>query len=352
MFKVFLDNKEITLYNSFSVKKSLWSFVDTFTISMWNPKWLYSKTIPIWAFFSLYVDDIEVFRWICENKSVTFWEVGSTLTFSGREELLLLTEDDISPLQKNYKDVTDNFIIQDVCNWYWWDFDLSEPKTIKEFDIPNNWIRKWQVIDDIINRNDLYIFKIWKTIYKRERPAESDYTERKKLQFTLATQWGWFIDYNNRLLDVSISEDISWIKSKLTWYTYGTWNEKPTIFKEINNTHLQDWSYPRRLRNIDSEQRVAPVINRQVSTSVPVKSKAELDLSMERLKLNQDIKISVNITIAEFLDLNILDTSEIFIQDEDIKQYMFIKEINYNYDSSNKFYTKFSYQPITPIENE
>jgi len=38
------------------------------------------------------------------------------LIFSGREELFLVTEEDISPIQKDYLKVSDNFIIKDITS--------------------------------------------------------------------------------------------------------------------------------------------------------------------------------------------------------------------------------------------
>lgn len=352
MFKILLNNKEIQLYKSFTINKSLSNFVDTFQISLSNPWWLYSRTIPIGCYINVFWDDIEIFRWICEKKDVTYDSVGSTLNFSWREELLLLTEDDISPLQKAYKKVSDNFIIKDVCKWYGWKFDLANEKIITEYEIPNSWARKGQVLDDVVSQNNFYLYKIWDTIYKKELPKESDYTKRNRPQFTLATQWWWFVNYNNRLLNVSISEDISNCKSTLKWFTYWTWKAKPKIATTVENKHLLNGTYPQRLRNVLEKKLTAPAIKRFVSKSVDVKNKKELNLIMEKTKVQQDIQIDLKISISEFLDLHILDTVEVFIQDEWIKQYFRIKEITYNYDSSNKWYTEYNMTPIIWIENE
>ena len=352
MYKILIDNVPIKLYESFSINKSLSNFVDAFNISIANPQWLYWRTLPIWAYIHIYWEDIEIFRGICEKKSITYWTVGSTLTFSGREELLLLTEDDISPLQKNYKKVSDNFIIQDVCKGYGWKFDLASEKMITEYEIPNSWARKGQVLDDIVSQNNFYLFKVWETIYKRELPKESDYTKRNRPQFTLATQWGWFVNYNNRLLDISISEDITSCKSTLKGFTYGSGKAKPKIAVTVENKHLIDWTYPQRLRNISPNPMKAPSIKRFVSKSVDTKSKKELNGIMEKTKVSQDIQIEVKISISEFLNLKMLDTVEIFIQDEDVKQYMRISEISYHYDKSNKFYTEYTFSPIIVVQNE
>lgn len=352
MFTIKINNQEIKLYESFNINKSLGNFVDTFSITLWNPWGIYSRTIPIWSYINIYNNWIEIFRGICEKKTVKIWSVWFTLTFSGREELLLLTEDDINPLKKDYKNVSDNFIIKDVCDWYGWEFDLAPEKIIKEYEIPNNWVRKWSVLDSITSRNNFYLYKIWKIIYKKELPRESNYTVRNNPQFTLSSQGGWFTDYNNRILDVNISEDISSCKSTIKWFTYGAWKTKPKIADTIENTSLTTWVYPQRLRNISDNPLTAPTISRYVSSAVDVKSKAELDWMLKKTRVNHDIKIEVKITLAEFLDLHMLDTCEIFIQDEDIKQYMYIKSLSYNYDKSNKFYTTFVFTPIIPISLE
>lgn len=352
MFKIVINNEEIKLFESFTISKSLDNFVDSFNISIWNPRWRYSRTIPVGAYINVYYEDVEIFRGICEKKDIDIWSVWSTLDFSGREELLLLTEDDITPLNKDYEKVSDNFIIKDVCKGYWWNFQLWPEKIIKEYKIPNNWVRKWSVLDDIVSRNNYHLYKIWNTIYKKALPRESDYTIRNRPQFTLSSQWGWFVNFNNRILSVKISEDISGCKSTIKWFTYGTWKAKPKISTELENTILSKWAYPQRLRNISNYPMTAPVIKRYVSSAVELKSKVELDWLVNKARLDHDIKIEVNITIAEFLDLHILDTCEIFIQDEDIKQYMYIKALSYNYDKSNKFYTSYTFAPIVPVELE
>jgi len=96
----------------------------------------------------------------------------------------------------------------------------------------------------------------------------------------------------------------------------------------------------------------APIIDRFVSNSVEVGSEAELTKIVEKARITYDIKIGVDIVVAEFLDLHMLDTCEIFIQDEEIKQYMYITAISYNYDSNNKYYTSYTFTPIVPSELE
>ena len=352
MFKIKINNREIKLLNSFSINKDLNNFVDTFNINIWNPWGIYSRTIPVWAYINVYYNNIEIFRGVCEKKDVNIWNVWFDLSFSGREEMLLLTEDDINPLKKDYEKVSDNFIIKDVTKWYWWEYELWAEKLINEYKISNNWVRKWSVLNNIVSRNNFYLFKIWNTLYKKLLPSESDYTVRNSPQFTLATQGGGFVGYNNRILDIKISENISWCKSTIKGFTYGASNTKPKIVSELENTSLSTWIYPQRLRNISNAPLTAPVIKRFVSNSVDVKSKAELDWLLKKTRIDQDIQIEVNITIAEFLDLHILDTCEVFIQDEDIKQYMYIKALSYNYDKTNKFYTSYTFSPIIPVELE
>lgn len=351
MFKIIINNNEITQYESFSINKNISNFVDTFSIELWNPWNLYSKTIPVWAYFSLYLDDVEIFRWICEKKSVSIWSVGSKLSLSWREELLLLTEDDISPLHKNYKKVWDNFIIKDVCKGFDWDFELANQKIIDEYEIPHWWVRKWQVIDDVVSMNNFYIYKVWRTIYKKELPTIDKYYWSALPRFILSTIWGWFEWMNNRILSVDLSEDISWCKSILRGFTYWTWknNKKTKIASEIKNTYLLDWTYASRLRNIWPKI-TWPVINRNISKAVSVKTKKELDAIMQKTKVSQDIQIDVKITFANFINLNLLDSVEVFIEAEWIQQYMYIKELSYHYDSNNKFYTQLSLTPTEFIE--
>jgi hypothetical protein len=71
---------------------------------------------------------------------------------------------------------------------------------------------------------------------------------------------------------------------------------------------------------------------------------------MQKTKVAQDIQTDVKITIANFFNLQLLDIVEVFIEAENIQQYMYIKEMSYHYDSSNKFYTQFSLTPTEFIE--
>jgi prophage tail gpP-like protein len=316
---------------------------------MANPKGINSTKIPIGATLVAYIGGIAIFRGICEVKKTTIDTVGSHLNFTGREEMVLLTEDEISPSVWDYKNVSDNYIIEDICTPYGWKFSLDTEKKIVEYKIGSSSVRKAQVIQDVAKLNGFVLLKRGLTLIKTKLPTSLDYGGRVT-GFEITNQENGFTNYNNRVLSSEITENITSAKSKIKGYTYWTGKAKPKIKSTIQNDTLLNGSYPSRIRNtLTGATGNSVLIDRTHHISVPVKDVKDLDEALSEARRELDMKISVSVTMVGYLDLDLLNTIEVFIEDEGIKQYMYIDEITLSYDSTNKFTTQLNLIPIIPF---
>jgi hypothetical protein len=64
---------------------------------MGNKDGIASTTHPIGAYVTILNSGVEIFRGIMEHKESNWTSIGSTLSCSGREEMVFLTEDDFAP---------------------------------------------------------------------------------------------------------------------------------------------------------------------------------------------------------------------------------------------------------------
>lgn len=92
-----IDGKDLTTFTAFSVSRAVDKFVDTFNITFNNWNAQSSTTIPIGGLVEMYNQRVLFFRGLIENKKVSYADVGSTMTVSGREELVVLAETDADP---------------------------------------------------------------------------------------------------------------------------------------------------------------------------------------------------------------------------------------------------------------
>lgn len=333
-------------YNSISIERSIDNFVDTFSCNLNNNGWLLSRKFPVGNTFSFIVEWVEVFRWLIETKKVNYWNVWNNLSIWWREELVFLTEDEISPTISKYKNTTDNYVIEQITSWFWWTLDLWESSKISEYEV-SVWMKKWQIIEDVVKLNNFIVYKRGKTLYKKQRPTVA---KPWKLKSTFRSSIeGWkFHNFNNRIISIDITEDISRCRSNIKGYTYTRDKSKSKIKDEIKNQYLLDWTYHKRLRNQVSWTWSNTRIQRLMHITAPVKDQKELNQSMKNWRVETDIKMEVSVVLYWFVDLDLLDTIDVVIESEWISQYMYITSIRYSFDKTNKFTSEIVMTPLIP----
>ena len=330
-----IDWKELLHYKGLSISRSTSSFVDSFSIEVNNPWWLYSTTIPVWWLVEVYYANVLFFRWLIEKKSWTIEWAGSTLTLSWREELCFITEEDANPTLWPFKNKTDNELITLLLWGYWRKLELGTSSKIKEFDISGSQ-RIWQVIDDIVKYNDYFIYKRGKTIYKKKIPKEQ---WKIQARFSISNRvWALYFE-QSRVMSMSYTEDITSCRASLTWYAYQQWKKKSSIYKTTTNSDIWSWAYASRLRNLSS-LKWTKLSNRKWYVVWEAKDKEELEKQMNRAMKATDIAVDVTVSVYDFIDVDLLDTVYVQVETEKISQAMFISGIRYAVDSSNKRYTE------------
>lgn len=337
-----------TNYKSFDISFSVEKFVDTFSIEFNNFKGSVSTTVPVGWIVEIYAKGILLFRWIIENKTVRYNPVWSTMTCSWREEIVVLTETDVSPNIWPFKNYIDNDIIRLLLKWYWRDLSLWDGKKIKEYSVSGKSVRIWQVLDDVCKFNDFMLFKRWNTIYKRPRPENPNSWGLKYWpKLYLNTDEDNFYLSENRIMTIDITEDISSVRSIVNGFTYTSWKGKAQAKSTLKNNQLTSGSYASRVRNLAGIKWYW--LNRVGNVLTPAKDSAELWVSTLNLLRDNDMKATITIEMYWFQNINMLDIVKVVIESEKIAQDMRVKEIQYRFDSTNKSITKLVVQPFIKL---
>lgn len=290
---------------------------------------------------------VEFFRGVVETKNVSLRNVGSSMSLSGREEMLLLAENDVDPAIWAFKRTTDNAIIMRLCDSFGWTYDLWEAAQIKEYSI-NPGMTKGQVVDDVCKYNDFVIFKTGKTLRKKKLPTETIKFWTATANVTLQE---WALQHtatNNRIISVELSEDITAVSSRLIGTGYQRWKTKQKIEISRANNTLKTWAYAKKLRN--KSDLVWPVIDREHFVELPAKDSWDANSQIARSLRETDIKMSVRVVYQGYRELDLLDTVDVQIEQEKILQYMYVSSIEYRYDSSNMFTTEVELMPFSVIQ--
>ena len=346
-----INTKDITTFTAFTVTRAVDKFVDTFSITFNNFDTISSTTIPIWGLIEMYNQWILFFRGLIENKKVSYPDVWSTMTVSGREEIVALTETDADPTIWPFNWWTDNAIITKMVEWYprklsltsSWALSARQAKKIKNYTITWRSVRIGQIIDDICKMNDFLFFKKWDTLYKRPRPANEEWLHVWPKYYLNVNDWNFYWDAN-RIMSVDINEDISSVRSHIRWYTYTTGKRKTQAQVTINNQQLTTWSYASRIRNLSGMKWYK--INRLANCMTPAKDIEELKSSSYALLRASDLQSSLDVTVRWLQDVWMLDVVRVDIPQEKIGKNFFVKQVEYTMTDPNKLTTKVTLMPF------
>lgn len=343
--QVRINWKEFIHFNSLNVNRNIANFVDTFNITCANPAGRYSTEISVGSLVSFYQAWVEFFRGYIEKKTVQYNSVWSTMTLSWREEIVVLTEDDIEPTVGPFKNVTDNSIIQLVTKDYPWKLELGKTANIKEYAISSGSIRKGQVLDDIVKYNDFVLIKKGTTLYKKKIPTWPE--SASKIKFTMTVLDGRFSMQNERILTVQLSEDITSVRSSVIGYSYQSWKKKLKVEKKFENPDLIGGDYGHRLRN--QLEIKWSWLQRKRYITTPAKDLGELNGQVSRAIRELDMKCEVTITVAGIFSVDLLDVVDIRIEQEKVLQFMYVESIEYNLNSSNATTTIIKVSPFPKV---
>lgn len=337
--KVLIDGKEFIHYSSFEIRRSIDQFIDTINIDINNPSGRYSTSIPVWSVISIFFEWVELFRWYLETKKVTIRSWWSTMAMGGREEIVKICEDDLDPQVTKFRNTTDNIIITKLLDGKGYKLDLSTPYAIKELN-GSMGMTIAQLVSSTMSYNDTIIFKKGNTLYKRSIPT---WPTGHIIPIRTSFEWGKYQMYNSDILSISIDEDITQSKGYMMGNTYQEWKSKQSLFAKTENKIMTSWKYASKVRNL-SDMKWVPILYANYTTST-AKTQAELKAQVKRAHREADIKASITFTVAWFFYIDLLDTLDIFIEQEKIQQFMYVSSVSYSFDKSNKSVTTIIAKP-------
>ena len=341
----------IVTFNSFSVHRDIGNFVDTFDMTFSNFNGASSNAIPIWWFIELFNKWVLFFRGLIENSKVVYIGAGSTMTVSGREELLVLAETDADPKIWPFNGWTDNAIITKMLSGYprklslsnSGNFSASQAKKIKNYTITWRSVRIGQIVEDICKMNDFLIYKKWDTVYKKSYPSNSDGLRKWPDYFLYENEWVLFYSAE-RILSMTITEDISAVRSRINAYSYTTGKRKTQAQIKLINPQLLAGTYPQRIRNNSGLKGYK--IDRLANCMAPGKDISELKGASYSLLRTSDIQASIEIVVYGIQDTEILDTIRVDLNQEKISNDFYVKSVVYNMQNTNMLTTTITAVPF------
>jgi hypothetical protein len=333
----------VETFTDFSVNRSVDKFIDTFSMTFSNFNAESSLKIPIGGIIEIYNLGVLFFRGLIENKKVSYPDVGSTMTVSWREEILVLAETDVDPTVGPFKWYTDNAIITKLVTGYPWQLSLWTAKKIKEYTISGRSIRIWQVIEDVCKMNDFLVYKKGNILYKRPRPDNTAGLKQWP-KYYLNLNDGIFYRDKNRIIWLEITEDITSTRSKIRWYTYTTWKKKTQAKVTLTNHQLTTGSYASRIRNQLSIRGYK--IDRIANCMTPAKDTAELEASAYTLLRSSDLQANIVVEVYGIQDVQMLEYVRVDVPVEMISQNMFVRQVEYTMTSDNRLSTKVTLMPF------
>lgn len=346
-FEVSIGTTFVEHFTQFTITRDIDTFVDPFSITISNPKSRYSTIFPVGGIIRIYLNAVEIFRGVIEKKTTSYSSgIGNTLTLSGREEMVLLTENDVDPTIGPFKGVSDNSIIEQLCSDLGWLFELGDPATITEYDIGGGSKRVAEVLDDVVKSNDYLLFKKGKTLKKARIPIVPDLSNIAET-FSHTIQGGKFSKNTNRILSITFNEDITSVRSKVIGFTYENGKQKSSKRVSLTNTKLEDGSYATRLRNLASMEGYN--ISRLRYLTVPAKDEDELGKMTTSSLKGSDITASIEIKLYGYIDLELLDVVDVQIEQEYILQYMYVSKLEYNLSAQNETTTTVTLKPFPVV---
>jgi len=344
--EVRIDWKKNDNFTAFSVEYSLERFVDTFSMTFNNYAGMSSTKIPVGAVIEIFSQWVLLFRGLAEKKNVSYNQVWSTMDLSWREEILILTETDVDPKIWPFKWKTDNDIMKLLLEGYPRDLSLWEWKTIKEYSIWSRSMRIGQVLEDVAKMNDFVIYKRWNTLYKRPRPENAAWLHKGPKIFLNADD-GKFYYSQDRIMSIEITEDITAVRSQVVGYTYTSWKAKAQAKMTLNNTQLQSGSYASRIRNVSWLKGYK--INRIWNVLTPAKDAAELWISSLNVLRWGDMTARMIVTLYGISNIELLDVVRVYVEQEKISQEFYVREVVYNFDTSNKTTSRVTLAPFIKL---
>ena len=204
-------------------------------------------------------------------------------------------------------------------------------------------MKKAQVMQDSAQYNDYALFKRGDTLIKKQLPEAPSQQVTQK--FTVTRVDGQYSIYNQRILSIQINEDISSAGGTLVGFSYQKSKAKISQRYSKSVPDILSGDYAHRLRNQTSMKGYP--INRIRYVEAPAKDQNELHNMINRAARDIDMKTTVKLTVYGFLDIELLDTVDVQIEQEGILSYMYVESITYNLASSNEITTDITMRPFT-----
>lgn len=336
-----IRDEDFLQYSGFTITRTLKNFIDTFNITCSNPGGKYSRKFMAGDKFQMFIYGVEFFRGYIDIKNVSWSNIGSNLTLSGREEIAEICEDDINPALGPFKDTTDNEIITNILSGTDYTLDLGEAKTIKEYEINSGSTKKGQVLEDVVRFKKFLIWKKGKTIYKRPIPS----TGIVKTRYVFWSGKESIIKKTtSRIMDMQLNEDIQGVRSNIKGYSYTRDKTKTTLLSEKENTTVLLGDYVKSLRNL-STQSGRKIIRTQY-VAVSSKDQKENDELTQQALDESNIKLGITLILSGYENVDLGDIVYLDAEAEDISQNFYIKQIVYKFDNNNRRTTEIELNPL------
>jgi len=329
-------------YNSFTLTRSMSTFIDTFSIGCNNPGGRYSIRIPTGEIIKVKFNGVVVFSGVIESKETSIDGISNSMTLSGRDEILKIAETDIDPSKGPFLSRTDNDILQEILAGEGIQFDFAGEKMIKKYDLRPGSTRVAQVAVDIARQNGFWLWKSGDFFVKSKLPKGGKATAIIKVPEMNAQLGGKGME----VISFRTRENISAIRSdiKASAYSSSAKNKTGQTVEKQNESAITG-NYGRVVRN-NIQSAPPPITNRVRYVALPTSDTGSTADMLDQVVKEADVKANCFCNIAGFQEFDLAQRVQVDAPMEGINNTFYVSGINYKFSGDNKRTTGLTLTPL------
>lgn len=335
-YDIVVNDFKLNKVESFTIRRSIENFVDTFEISFGNVSNSTSPFIYLGDKIKFLRNGVDnIFEGIVETKETTSNDTDLRIRISGRDSIVDLVESRAT--FQSFKKTTDNAILEKVISQIGgYTTQFAEAQKIDDYDIgPGDTIAA--VMDGVAKLNGFFIWRRGNTIIK-DRIASSG------APVDIFNITG--IQRYNNILQFSSSESIEAAKTKIEGFSNTGGRSKSNVKASNSVSIYQSNAYQLMLRDRNGHSGSSARLNRPHTMSVSGKNVAEAQKQVDLAAKQSYPKVRITILVKGFRDFELNDIIHIDHALEGINKDFVLTGITYTLDGNVRETTELVLQPL------
>ena len=334
MYSLVVDRKRLNHVRSFSIKRSITQFVDTFNVTLGNYGGNSSRNVYLGDILNFIRGSNDtIFSGVVESREISASDIEINLSVSGRDTICHLTESN-APLL-NFKNTTDNAIIEKVMAEVG-DFtlDLGEAHAVSEYTInPGNTIGS--VIDGVAKLNDTFTWKRGDVIIKR---AISETGTPKKAYYIEADR--------KNILNIRTTESMTNAKTKISVYSHSGGRSKGSLKGEKIVDLYASSAFQTLITSQNGHTGSQARFDRPFNIAASGKNLGEVNRQLDVAVKQAEPRADIMIKVKDFQDFELNDIIAVVWDTVGINNNFVIVGLTFEIEEDNTQTTTINLQPL------